>query len=81
MRDHADVALVRLASATKAVREYHGTDLYRAMSVLFDALAESYKLEMINVTAEQLPRIQGALKQALALRDCLDPKATDIPKI
>lgn len=75
MRDDYATAQARVTDATVTVRAYQGTEVHRAMGELCDALAESYKLQLADVTVESLPRLQGALKQCLALRKCLDPQA------
>lgn len=61
-------ALTAMAQAAKAIHEYQGSDLGKHVDEMLTALAESYRLDLADVTEKDLVALQTKLKQTLAIR-------------
>jgi homoserine acetyltransferase len=71
----------RLRDATQIVREYAGSDCSRNVIEMLDAIGQSYTMDLVHCTVDDLVRIQSALKQVFAIRNVLAAEGFDIPKI
>lgn len=61
----------RVAEATRTVREFAGSAPNQQMLALLDAMADSYALSLLTVSADELLFRQAALKQVMALASVL----------
>lgn len=52
-----------LVDACAAVREYHGSDAIKAVAEVMLALKRCYVGELLEVTADNLVRVQTAIRQ------------------
>ncbi len=73
----------RITEALKTAKEFEGTDLFRHILDLLQAIEDAYKEELIDVSEEGLKHKQGAAKQVRLLRAALIRKgvSVDLPKI
>lgn len=79
--DAAEVALAQVTVGVATLREYVGTDCYRHLMALLEALRTSYMHDMVYVTPEALAFKQGALRQVMALLNAIDGPVVDSPKV
>ena len=68
MMDDSMQALTAMAQASKAVREYMGSELSQHMDAMLTTLAETYRMDLADVVAADLVALQTKLKQTLAIR-------------
>lgn len=66
---------------TKALQAYIGSEAHTHMVGLLNALADGYRAELVEVSAEHLVRVQTALRQVLALRDSINTEGASAPRI
>ena len=71
----------RLIEASRTVRLYAGSDGYRHLEVMLDALGRSYMTDLVNVKPEGLAALQAAIKQTYAIRAIVANEGQDVPKI
>ena len=71
----------RMQQALALCREYMHSDAAKAYTGLLESLIEHYSLELEVVTAEQLPRVQGALRQVGLLSESLTADIGELPRI
>ena len=71
----------RLIEASKTVRLYAGSDGYRHLIEMLDALGRSYMTDLVNVKPEGLAALQAAIKQTYAIRAIAANEGQDVPKI
>lgn len=76
-----DQCIRELISQTAIVQAYSDSHASKAMARLLELVIESYKLALIEVTPDQLPFIQGALKQTIALHLTVCGESDNPPKI
>lgn len=69
-----------MADAAKAVKEYAGSELSRHMDIMLTNLAESYRLELQDVSEKDLLALQTKLKQTLAIRAVIRADQ-DLPRV
>lgn len=81
MIDEANRTHRALIETTQGVRAYAGSEGSRQIVAMLDMLVGSYCLELMTVTAQDLPRVQAALRQVMAIRDVVSGDGQDIPKI
>ncbi|MEO8296341.1 MAG: hypothetical protein ABI574_00895 [Burkholderiales bacterium] len=83
MSRRIDEGAVRQAveSLTRDCQAYAGSDSHRPLLGLLDALAEAYKLDLMEVRPEGLLHVQAALKQVVALRDSISTPGAPPPRI
>lgn len=81
MKDASTLNRERMTSALRVCREYMGSDSSKAHLALLESLLEHYQLELEDVTANGLPRVQGALRQVRALIDSLTADVGELPRI
>lgn len=79
--DDSLTAMKQMASATSVVRAYAGSDPSKALLALLDALIDSYKLDLMDVTPDKLTHLQAAIRQTAAIRAVVADDTTDAPKI
>lgn len=60
--------LREIEQTTHAIRAYEGTDCFNHFCALLDALEESYKVALVHVSEKELPLLQGATRQVIAMR-------------
>lgn len=61
----------QVRAKTQVLRQYAETDSMVHVRGLLDLLDRSYKEQLADVTAADLAKIQGALKQVTSLRDAV----------
>ena len=61
----------QVRAKTQILRQYAETDSMVHVRGLLDLLDRSYKEQLADVTAADLAKIQGALKQVTSLRDAV----------
>ena len=71
----------QIRAKTGVLREYHETDAMVHVHGLLELLERSYKDELADVVAADLPRVQGALKQVTSLRGALFGSPGLIPRL
>lgn len=71
----------RLIETAQNVRLYAGTDGYRLLVEMLDALGRSYMTDMVNVKPDGLIALQAAIKQTYAIRAIVANEGQDVPKI
>ena len=69
-----------LIEATSVVRAYAGSDVSVNVIAMLDALGQSYTMDLVHCTVDDLVRIQSALKQVYAIRNVLASDGQNIPK-
>lgn len=70
-----------LIEATSVVRAYAGSDVSVNTISMLDALAQSYVMDLVHCSVDDLVKIQSALKQVYAIRSVLSSDGQNIPKI
>lgn len=65
----------------KVLRQFVGTDVHGHVNGLLEALKQSYMLDLVDVTPEQLQLKQGALRQVIALQAALTGGMATLPKV
>lgn len=81
MADRESDLRARIATATHTLREYTGGDAHRHVCDLMMALEESYKHDLITVDADNLVRVQTALRQVVAIREAIQRGSIQEPKV
>lgn len=67
----ADPLLAKVDDAVGAIRLYAGTECFEHFCALLTSLEESYKGALVQVSKEELPLLQGATRQVIALRNAI----------
>lgn len=81
MADPVDLAKTA-ADALVVAREYATSEAVRSVIRLLDAVEEQYKADLEAVSADNLVRLQTALRQVTALRNSLtNQNGYALPKI
>lgn len=81
MVDHQLNAMRSIGSAASVVRAFHGSDSSKAVCAMLDALMDSYKLDLMHVSPENLVRLQACILQTAAIRNVVADDSQDLPKI
>lgn len=71
----------RLIESARQVRAYAGSDVSRHLTEMLDTLAQSYCMDLVNVSVERLIPLQAAIKQVYAIRKVVENEGIDVPKI
>lgn len=79
--DDAVKVMQSIEHHTRELRLFRGSDQSRLMVGLLNALVESYRQDLADVTPEGLVRVQTALRQTLALRDVFTSEHATLPRI
>ena len=79
--DDMQRSMLAVETLTRDCRAYVGTEPCRQFIALLNALAETYKLDLIDVTPAGLVHTQTALRQVLLLRDALISPQPLLPKV
>lgn len=79
--DASLTAMKQMASAATVVRAYAASESSKALLAMLDALADSYKLDLMHVRPDGLDRLQAAILQTMAIRNVVADDTQDIPKI
>jgi hypothetical protein len=70
-----------LIETTKVVRAYAESEGSRAIIAMLDALGQSYAMDIVHCTVDQLVQLQSSIKQVYALRNVIANDGMNIPKI
>ena len=76
-----DATHLRIESAAADVRQFAGCDAYKTLMTMLDCTLSSYQQDLMTVTPEQLPRLQAAAAQVVAIRDVVAGKERALPRI
>lgn len=79
--DEGYLAYQAAGDRTKALQAYIGAEAHNHMVGLLSALADCYRAELVDVTPDQLVKVQTALRQVLALRDSITTEGASAPRI
>ena len=79
--DQQAKAMKNMASAATVVRAFSASEANQAMTMMLDALVESYKLDLMHVSADGLTHLQAAIRQTLTIRATVADESQDLPKI
>ena len=60
-----------MADAAVMVAEYKNSDAIKAMDAMLTSLADVYKCQLVDVSAEELVRLQSCLRQTIAIRSVI----------
>lgn len=80
MEDSAQIARA-LDAAAGEVKEYAGSPGYKQIATMLELLASLYALDLMEVTADNLPAKQAAIKQVVAIRDVVVGREHAQPQI
>lgn len=82
MAESQDMVLMRaIEHHATIVAAYDGSEVHGHVVALLNALAESYKLDLIDVDPAGLVRVQSAIKQVLAIRNAITGSGPIVPRI
>ena len=76
MTDRTIAIAQALTETTKVVVEYRGSDAMNSMNNMLEALAESYRHRLADVSVDELIRVQSCLKQVKAIQGVLAGSGT-----
>ena len=63
------------------VAEYESTPQWRLCAMLFEAMADEYRHDLVDVSADELPRKQALAKQMVALAELFAGKPNSDPRL
>lgn len=76
-----DEAVTCLNAAVAEVTEYAGTSQHVAALRMLDALAETYRHDLVSASPDQLVHRQACVRQVMALRDVFAGHVNADPRI
>lgn len=79
--DDVERVLAAVEHHARALQAFAGAEAHTHMVGLLTALAESYKLDLIEVDEAGLVRVQSALRQVVAINRAIQGSGPAIPKI
>lgn len=80
-KDDFTQAYEALVEETRVVRAFAGSEASRAIVSMLDALSATYAVDLIDVSPENLVRLQAQFKQVRAIRDLVADNGADTARI